>query len=96
MIFEIKDALASKSKHKLTISPSEKRVTVKIALESTSEERDRVVSFYRAIYEKIGFSCEQSMRGSTKVGKNDICLYNDSKSKTLHFKISDFKWLDIN
>jgi len=91
MIFEIRDALATKTKHKLTISPSEHRVTIKIAVESSPEERDRVVAFYRAIYEKVGFSCGQSMRGTTKVGRGDICLYNDAKSNTLHFKTSDFK-----
>lgn len=78
MKFEIIDA---KSKlHRLTISPTEERVTVKIAVEASPEERDRVVAFCRGIYNWIGFSWPGTMRGCIDIGSSSILLSNDSGS----------------
>lgn len=69
--------------HKLTVSPSGKRVTAKIAAAAAPDEEGRVIAFFKRVAGRV--ESDVTMRGYMQIGGNQITLWNDAKTHFVQF-----------
>lgn len=77
--YEVEVVTGSAGRHKLTVSPSQRRVTLKIASDADSVERERAIVFLRQVAYNAYKTATTSLRGTVNMCSTSVELYTDAR-----------------
>jgi hypothetical protein len=75
-MFNVNVIREKNTEHRLTVSPHEKRITIKLAKGTNAIEADRVMKFYLDVSTNYTIESGVSMRGKMKIGDYRLQMKN--------------------